>query len=137
MVNNKDFQRAVELINKAENVLLTTHARPDGDACGCIAAMYDVLTGIGKKAKAVLLSEIPEWYEFLFAQAPSILGKDKQKYSIMLRHKGIFRKAIILYHSISAALSLTSSGIDRAASPITSRLRITACWVFPSASKAL
>jgi len=28
-----DFQKAVELIDKSSNVLITTHARPDGDAC--------------------------------------------------------------------------------------------------------
>lgn len=33
MVSNGDFQKDVELINKFSNVLLTTHIRPDGDAC--------------------------------------------------------------------------------------------------------
>lgn len=33
MVSNGDFQKDVELINKFSNVLLTTHTRPDGDAC--------------------------------------------------------------------------------------------------------
>jgi nanoRNase/pAp phosphatase (c-di-AMP/oligoRNAs hydrolase) len=32
MATNDDFQKAIELINKSNNVLITTHTRPDGDA---------------------------------------------------------------------------------------------------------
>ncbi len=73
---NSNFRKAVDLINKSGNILITTHTRPDGDACGCIAAMSDVLAGLGKKVKPLLLSEIPEWYEFLFAEKVPVLGKD-------------------------------------------------------------
>ncbi len=76
MVNSDDFQKAVELIDKSKNVLVTTHTRPDGDACGCMAAMDDVLTALGKKVKLILLSPLPEWYEFLFAEKVPVLGKD-------------------------------------------------------------
>jgi len=71
-----DFQKAVDLINKSSNVLITTHIRPDGDACGCLAAMSDILTAFGKKAKTIFLSEIPEWYEFLFTEKPPVLGEE-------------------------------------------------------------
>jgi phosphoesterase RecJ-like protein len=69
-----DFQKAVELINKSNNILLTTHTRPDGDACGCIAAMAETLRALGKKIKILLLSELPQWYEFLFEQKPEIFS---------------------------------------------------------------
>lgn len=71
-----EFQKAVELIDKSDGVLLTTHIKPDGDACGSAAAMVDVLAALGKKAEVILPSELPEWYEFLFAEKPSILGSD-------------------------------------------------------------
>ena len=71
-----DFQKALELINKAGNILITTHIKPDGDACGSVVAMYDILITLGKKADILLLSSLPEWYEFLFAEKPSILGED-------------------------------------------------------------
>jgi len=73
---NSNFQKAIELINKSSNVLITTHTRPDGDACGCIVAISDVLTALGKKSKALMLSPIPEWYEFLFAEKVPVLGED-------------------------------------------------------------
>jgi len=76
MINTNDFEKAVDLINKSENILLTTHIKPDGDACGSVAAMYDTLTALGKKVKLILPSEVPEWYEFLFAEKHPILGRD-------------------------------------------------------------
>jgi len=76
MIERKDFQKAVELINKSENILITTHTRPDGDACGCVAAMYDTLTALGKKVNLIFLSPVPQWYEFLFAETPLVLGQD-------------------------------------------------------------
>jgi len=32
MATNDEFQKAIELINKSSNILITTHTRPDGDA---------------------------------------------------------------------------------------------------------
>lgn len=76
MISSNDFQKAVDLIDKSSNILITTHIKPDGDACGSVAAMYDTLTALGKKAKLILPSEVPEWYEFLFAEKHPILGRD-------------------------------------------------------------
>jgi phosphoesterase RecJ-like protein len=70
-----DFQKAVELIGKSNKVLITTHMRPDGDACGCIAAISETLNILGKNAKVLLLSEPPQWYQFLFEQRPEIFGR--------------------------------------------------------------
>jgi phosphoesterase RecJ-like protein len=70
-----DFQKATELINKANNILITTHTRPDGDACGCVTAIFETLTALGKNTKILLLSELPSWYEFLFEQKPEIFSE--------------------------------------------------------------
>ncbi len=71
-----DFQKAIELISKSKNILLLTHIKPDGDACGCLAAMQDALNALGKKTKLLLLSPIPDWYQFLFTQQVPVLGQD-------------------------------------------------------------
>ena len=70
-----DFQKAAELIGKSSKVLVTTHTRPDGDACGCIAAISQTLTALGKNVRTLLLSELPAWYQFLFEQEPEIFSK--------------------------------------------------------------
>jgi phosphoesterase RecJ-like protein len=77
-----DFQKATELINKTNNILITTHTRPDGDACGCMAALSEVLTSLGKNVKILLLSELPSWYEFLFEwRKPSPSGQKPEIFS--------------------------------------------------------
>jgi phosphoesterase RecJ-like protein len=75
MINNNNFQKAVELINKSSSVLLTTHTRPDGDACGCMVALSETLARLGKNVKTLLLSELPAWYEFLFERKPEIISE--------------------------------------------------------------
>ncbi|MHC4694700.1 MAG: DHH family phosphoesterase [Planctomycetota bacterium] len=76
MIDEIQYQKALELINKSDTILITAHTRLDGDACGCMAAMDDTLTALGKKIKLLLLSPIPQWYEFLFDHAHPVLGAD-------------------------------------------------------------
>ena len=76
MVTNDDLKKAVDLINNSDNVLITAHTKPDGDACGCILALSNVLQSMGKKSRAIMLSVMPDWYDFLFTQKPPVLGED-------------------------------------------------------------
>ncbi|MCK5226330.1 MAG: DHH family phosphoesterase, partial [Planctomycetes bacterium] len=76
MVSNDDFKKTIELINNAENILITTHIRPDGDACGSVVAIADAIAAQGKNAKILLPSESPKWYEFLFDEKPLTLGEN-------------------------------------------------------------
>ncbi len=96
MISDDALQKAVELINKSSNVLITTHTRPDGDACGCLAAMSDVLTTLGKNVKYIFLSPVPEWYEFLFTQKPPILGENVTLQQLIEGHLGQFDLIIII-----------------------------------------
>lgn len=76
MLNDTNFQKALDLINKSNNILITTHARPDGDACGSMAAVAEALKDGNKTVETLLLSETPQWYEFLFAKKPAVLNQD-------------------------------------------------------------
>ena len=76
MVTDNDFQKAAELINKSDNILITTHTRPDGDACGSVVTISDALAALGKRVKLMFLSPVPQRYELLFAALPDILGRD-------------------------------------------------------------
>jgi len=76
MLNSSDFQEAVELVEQSSSVLVTTHTRPDGDACGCVAVLCDVLTEFGKEVQPLMLSPIPQWYDFLFAEKVPVLSED-------------------------------------------------------------
>lgn len=76
VANNRDYQKAVELISKSHDILITSHTKPDGDACGCVSAMREALEALGKNVTPLMLSAVPQWYEFLFAEKPAVLGED-------------------------------------------------------------
>ncbi len=57
-------------IASAKSVLLTTHARPDGDALGSVLALHLACVQAGKTSTIFLLDEVPRRYQFLFRDAP-------------------------------------------------------------------
>ena len=91
-----DFQEAIELIGKAERVLVTTHTRPDGDACGCVAVLCEVLAALGKKAQPLMLSEVPAWYEFVFVGKVPVLGRDVTVEQLTAGELGEFDLGIVV-----------------------------------------
>ena len=93
---DRDFQRAIELIDTSERILITTHRRPDGDACGCIAAMCEALGTIGKNFTPLLLSAVPEWYEFLFSEKVLVLDEDIQLNTLIAGGLGEFDLIMII-----------------------------------------
>ncbi|MDI6447518.1 DHH family phosphoesterase [Anaerobaca lacustris] len=71
-------QQALTLIENASDILITTHTRPDGDACGCVAALTEALRGLGKTVRPLFLSPVPSWYAFLFDEPVPVLRTDVQ-----------------------------------------------------------
>jgi len=78
MAREDVYQQATALIESSHSILVTTHTRPDGDACGCVAAITDVLRRTGRKVQPLLLSPLPQWYAFVFTEKVPVLGKDLQ-----------------------------------------------------------
>lgn len=76
MTESGDLQKAIELISQSENILVTTHTKPDGDACGSVAALCEAIGALGKKVTPLMLSAVPDWYAFLFANKAAVLGED-------------------------------------------------------------
>jgi phosphoesterase RecJ-like protein len=96
MIFDNDFQSAIELINCSHSVLITTHHRLDGDACGCVIVMNDVLRTLGKTVKPILPSPVPQWYEFLFAEKLPILSKDVSLQQLKNSQFGSFDLIVIV-----------------------------------------
>lgn len=71
-------QQALALIENAGSILITTHTRPDGDACGCVAALAQAFRARGKTARPLFLSPVPSWYAFLFDEKVPVLRADVQ-----------------------------------------------------------
>ena len=78
-MNNQNFKKVVELINKSTSVLITTHTKADGDAVGCCIAMSETLLAMGRKNQIIFLSPLSDWYAFLIDKPVPVLGKDISK----------------------------------------------------------
>jgi bifunctional oligoribonuclease and PAP phosphatase NrnA len=63
MKNN--FAKVREIIEKHDNILITTHLLPDGDAIGSVLALSEYLRNKGKKTFVVNYSPTPDYLEFL------------------------------------------------------------------------
>lgn len=60
-----NFSRLLEAINKAEKIILISHQKPDGDACGSVLAMFLYLRFLGKSPTAFLVDYPSEQFSFL------------------------------------------------------------------------
>ena len=63
------YATMIEELTKAKKVLVTTHARPDGDALGSTAALVLGLRSKGIAADVLLQPKIPGKYAFVYADA--------------------------------------------------------------------
>jgi phosphoesterase RecJ-like protein len=61
-----NYQRLISTLNNCRRVLLTTHARPDGDALGSCAAMAMGLRKRGIETCVLLFTHLPTKYAFIF-----------------------------------------------------------------------
>ncbi|MFQ6035509.1 MAG: bifunctional oligoribonuclease/PAP phosphatase NrnA [Sedimentisphaerales bacterium] len=117
-MNSGDFQKAVELIGKSSSILLTTHIRPDGDACGSVVAMQDALIALDKKVKLILPSPLPEWYAFLFAEKVPVLGHDIQLEELLQGRFGQFDLIIIIDTNSYSQLSKFEQYLKQTDKPV-------------------
>lgn len=63
---NDPFDAIVERVRQARKLLIVTHARPDGDGLGSMAALANAAAGEGKTALLLVPDSVPQRYQFLF-----------------------------------------------------------------------
>lgn len=61
-----DVEKCAQLLKEHDNILILTHAHPDGDTLGCGFALCRALMEIGKICAVVNADDIPEKYNYLF-----------------------------------------------------------------------
>ena len=118
MANDFNFQEAIELINKSNGILITSHTRPDGDACGCVAAMCEALGALGKNVTPLLLSSVPQWYEFLFSEKPAVLDEDIKLDELTAGRFGRFDLILIVDTNSRSQLPKFSDYLKQDDSPV-------------------
>ena len=96
MIETDDFRKAVELIDESKSVLITSHDKPDGDACGSIVALCESLRALGKNVQPLFLSTLPGWYEFMPTEPIPVLGDDLQNHELEEGRLGEFDLIIIV-----------------------------------------
>ncbi|HEY6352398.1 MAG TPA: bifunctional oligoribonuclease/PAP phosphatase NrnA [Candidatus Angelobacter sp.] len=57
------LEQVLEQIERRQDFLLTSHARPDGDAVGSLLALSGILQQMGKTAKVVMSDPVPVIYK--------------------------------------------------------------------------
>ncbi len=62
---NVDWKRFCEVVNAAENIILTSHIRPDCDALGSCLGMAGILEALGKKVRIVCGQAVPPNLAFI------------------------------------------------------------------------
>lgn len=60
-----DIKRLGEILDKSQNIILTCHVRPDGDAVGSTLGLSHLLHTIGKQATVVVPDQPPRTLSFL------------------------------------------------------------------------
>lgn len=88
------LKQVLETIDRRQRFVLTSHARPDGDAIGSTLACYQLLRGMGKDAEVVLHDPVPCIYRPLpfadqIVQATAVNGKYEA--AIILECDGLHR----------------------------------------------
>ena len=81
------IQQVIKQIEQRNRFVLTSHARPDGDAVGSALACCQILRSMGKQAQVVLRDGVPRIYQPL-PFADQVLRAD--------RINGDYEAAIIL-----------------------------------------
>ena len=118
MVKTDAYQQALELIDKATNILVTTHTKPDGDACGCVAVLTEVLRSRGKTVQPVLLSAAPQWYQFLFDEEIPLLQTDEQVDQLIAGARGAFDLIVIADTNSVSQLPRLERYLRQATAPV-------------------
>ena len=67
MSMNEQMREIMRRLSAAARLLVVTHARPDGDALGSMAALCGAARSAGKQTAALVPSEVPARYDFLLA----------------------------------------------------------------------
>ncbi len=74
--------QAKDLIMKANDIVITAHVSPDGDAVGSTLAMCHYLSAMGKKATVVLPNAFPAFFKWMPGAREIVVFKDNRRNAI-------------------------------------------------------
>lgn len=76
--SNVTLNTAAARLRSADRIVITTHAKPDGDAFGCVAALTQALRLADKEAQGILVPPVPATFKSLLG-GPVVQVFDAEK----------------------------------------------------------
>lgn len=70
-------EECAKLLKEQDNILILTHAHPDGDTLGCGFALCRALMQLGKICAVINADEIPKKYDYMYEDIVQIKFKPK------------------------------------------------------------
>ncbi len=85
--NPNDISRLWSLIDAAEDIVITGHMTPDGDAIGSTLGLMHVLDAMGKRAKVIVPDAVTDQLSFLTKGADVVVYSRKKEFADLLLGK--------------------------------------------------
>ena len=85
-----DVKKCAALLKEQDNILILTHAHPDGDTLGCGFGLCRALIKMGKKARVINADEIPKKYGYLYDGMPSLDFKEDYVVAVDVATENLF-----------------------------------------------
>lgn len=92
-----DLNRAAELLLAAEDVVILSHANPDGDTAGCSHALCEALQQLGRRARIICADEFSERMSYMKNGVESQEFEPKAIVSVDVADKKLLGKYEELY----------------------------------------
>ncbi|AZZ36672.1 hypothetical protein CIK05_07680 [Bdellovibrio sp. qaytius] len=74
----------IDVILKAQKILLSTHRNSDGDGIGSLAALYGALKNLNKQVWFAPVDEVPKRYSYMLENVDTCLNPDEIKPDLLI-----------------------------------------------------
>lgn len=65
IISTSEIQQIIGLLKQNQNIVITSHHNPDGDAIGSILGLYHILTEMGISSTMIIPNDIPDFLSWL------------------------------------------------------------------------
>lgn len=108
-----DLKNAAEMLRKADNILILTHANPDGDTLGSGFALLRALLKAGKKARLINNDEINKKFSYLSQGIECPDFKEEFIVSVDVAEKKLLGDSVAAEYGDRVDLAIDHHGISR------------------------
>lgn len=86
VIDKQSVLEVQRLVNASEQILITTHLSPDGDALGASLALYHYLKGKGKKVKLMVPNSFPYFLKWMAGSGEILVYEYNPKAAQVIFH---------------------------------------------------